>query len=458
MNVERVAALDALRGLAIAAMLLSGQLPQRVLPGWMYHAQNPPPLHAFNAAVPGITWVDLVFPLFLFALGAAIPLALAPALKRGETPAAVVRAAVRRAGLIACFAVYIRHISPHSVDLGEAWLDGLYALAGFALLFPMLARLPPGWTGTRRSAVRATGVAGAALLLAMFRDAQGAGFSWTRSDTIMLVLANVALSGALIWLCTRRRPALRAGLLGFLLALRLCHELPGWGSWLWHASPLPVLAPIAFQQYLFIVIPGTLAGDLLLRLARRPARPFAAANWALAAACLALLASCVTGLYARHSAATLLAVVVLALVIAAVLKRHGNREWRRLFALGSFLMLLGLAFEPYEGGIQKGVATLSYYLVGAGAGCVALLLLLSLQGWRKGAALSPFLGAGQNPMLAYTALHTLVTPVLTLSGLAPVLGRWGAGAMPGVLRALLLAGLVCAIAAWCVRRRLVLRA
>lgn len=32
---------------------------------WMFHAQTPPPTYAFNPDVPGITWVDLVFPFFL---------------------------------------------------------------------------------------------------------------------------------------------------------------------------------------------------------------------------------------------------------------------------------------------------------------------------------------------------------------------------------------------------------
>jgi predicted acyltransferase len=36
----------------------------------------PPPDHKFNPAIPGITWVDLVFPFFLFSMGVAIPLAL----------------------------------------------------------------------------------------------------------------------------------------------------------------------------------------------------------------------------------------------------------------------------------------------------------------------------------------------------------------------------------------------
>ncbi|NDH55065.1 MAG: DUF5009 domain-containing protein, partial [Betaproteobacteria bacterium] len=52
---DRALALDALRGLAILAMLLSGQLPfdANALPAWMYHAQVPPPHFVFNPNLPG---------------------------------------------------------------------------------------------------------------------------------------------------------------------------------------------------------------------------------------------------------------------------------------------------------------------------------------------------------------------------------------------------------------------
>ena len=74
---NRFDALDALRGIAILAMLLSSEMPfgANSLPAWMYHAQVPPPEHQFIPN-PGITWVDLVFPFFLFSMGAAFPLAM----------------------------------------------------------------------------------------------------------------------------------------------------------------------------------------------------------------------------------------------------------------------------------------------------------------------------------------------------------------------------------------------
>ena len=70
---NRALSIDALRGYAIITMVLSATIVHGVLPGWMHHAQVPPPDHIFNPDLPGLTWVDMVFPAFLFALGAALP-------------------------------------------------------------------------------------------------------------------------------------------------------------------------------------------------------------------------------------------------------------------------------------------------------------------------------------------------------------------------------------------------
>lgn len=81
---ERSYALDAFRGYAILTMVLSGCVVFGILPAWMYHAQTPPPSNLFNPDIPGITWVDLVFPFFLFAMGAAFPFSINKRLERGE--------------------------------------------------------------------------------------------------------------------------------------------------------------------------------------------------------------------------------------------------------------------------------------------------------------------------------------------------------------------------------------
>ena len=103
---NRALALDALRGLAILAMLLSGQLPfnQNALPSWMYHAQEPPPTFESIGTLPGISWVDLVFPLFLFAMGAAFPLALSRRMEN-KTPTWKLLAFVLERGFLLGFFV-----------------------------------------------------------------------------------------------------------------------------------------------------------------------------------------------------------------------------------------------------------------------------------------------------------------------------------------------------------------
>ena len=64
---NRAYAVDILRGLAIVGMVLSGYIAWNPdLPAWLFHAQLPPPSFVFDASVAGITWVDLVFPFFLF--------------------------------------------------------------------------------------------------------------------------------------------------------------------------------------------------------------------------------------------------------------------------------------------------------------------------------------------------------------------------------------------------------
>lgn len=72
---ERALAVDLLRGLAIVGMVLSGYISRNPdLPAWLFHAQLPPPSFAFDPSVPGITWVDLVFPVLPLLDGGCLPL------------------------------------------------------------------------------------------------------------------------------------------------------------------------------------------------------------------------------------------------------------------------------------------------------------------------------------------------------------------------------------------------
>ncbi len=81
---KRISSIDILRGIAIIGMIFCANIGfNSGLPAWMFHAQTPPPTYAFDPAAAGLTWVDLVFPFFLFSMGAAFPLAMRKKFENG---------------------------------------------------------------------------------------------------------------------------------------------------------------------------------------------------------------------------------------------------------------------------------------------------------------------------------------------------------------------------------------
>ena len=100
---KRIATIDILRGITIFAMILCANIYFPTLPAWMFHGQTPPPDYIFNPDVKGITWVDLVFPFFLFTMGAAFPLAMRKRLECGTSKWVVAGSLFRR--LVSAFPV-----------------------------------------------------------------------------------------------------------------------------------------------------------------------------------------------------------------------------------------------------------------------------------------------------------------------------------------------------------------
>jgi predicted acyltransferase len=96
----RLASLDALRGFAIASMVLVNN------PGSWKHI-HPPLAHAeWN----GCTFTDLVFPFFLFAAGLAMTLSLGRRAREGSDRPALLRTLARRAAVIFLIGVVLNFI------------------------------------------------------------------------------------------------------------------------------------------------------------------------------------------------------------------------------------------------------------------------------------------------------------------------------------------------------------
>src|SRR5437763_16625032 len=74
----RITSIDALRGLVILAMIYVNDISgAKHVPWWMKHFSD-----SFKGS--GMTFVDLVFPAFLFIVGMSIPFALGSRIARGD--------------------------------------------------------------------------------------------------------------------------------------------------------------------------------------------------------------------------------------------------------------------------------------------------------------------------------------------------------------------------------------
>src|SRR5262245_28267496 len=76
---QRITSIDALRGLVMFTMIFVNDLagaPHKVVPDWMVHFSD-------RHKGSGMTFVDLVFPAFLFIVGMSIPFSIRSRFARG---------------------------------------------------------------------------------------------------------------------------------------------------------------------------------------------------------------------------------------------------------------------------------------------------------------------------------------------------------------------------------------
>lgn len=442
---QRADALDALRGFAVLAMVLSGVIPRENLPAWMYHAQLPPPTHIFNPKGPGLTWVDLVFPFFLFSMGAAIPLAISRRFAKGWKIGAIVGSILQRGFLLGAFAILLQHVRPTVIDPEPNPEKWWLALWGFCLLFLMFVRWPATWSPWLRYGLTIAAWITGILFISNLQYPKGGGFSLTRSDIILIVLTNMAVFGSLIWLLTRSNPWLRVGLMAFVFAMRLSSRTEGWVKLIWAASPAPWIFQFEYLKYLFIIIPGTIVGDLIGRwIEYSSPEEDNLLHWStfrclgITLIMLSINLTLLVGLQARQVEQTTLITLALCLLGWLFLRNPGSiteNLLNRLYHWGFYWLILGLLFEPYEGGIKKDSATMSYFFVTTGMAILTLMaLIIMIDVFKQKRWLQLFIDNGVNPMIGYMGFANLIWPILVLNNWEPVILEMTSDPLTGFLR------------------------
>ena len=423
---DRALSIDALRGYAIITMVLSAAVVSGILPGWMYHAQTPPPFHTFNPDVPGLTWVDLVFPSFLFAMGAAFPFSIGKKIQKGVSKLKMALSALWRGVLLTYFAILIQHFYPYMTggDTTSQWL----AIGCFILLFPIYMRLPGNIPNWLRWAIQLTAMAIGFIAIQYIDYPNGYTFDLHTSNIIILILANMAVFASLLYIFTYNKPKLRIAILLLLFMVTISATVPNsWASTFMSYSPITWFYNPMYLKYLFIVIPGAFAGEVRVKwLAERKANGAVVTNepskvnaWTILFITLAIVIVNLYCLYMRYIGLNIILNLSLFMAGGIILKRltgYGTL-WRNLFIMGAFMILLGLAIEPFEGGIKKDPVTYSYLFTTSGLSFMTLIffsIICDFFRCHKGTAF--LVMSGQNPMVAYVADSLLIYPILILCG------------------------------------------
>ena len=172
----RITSIDALRGFVMFMMIFVNDLSGagKIVPDWMVHFSD---RHRDGS---GMTFVDLVFPAFLFIVGMSIPLAFGGRMAKGQPLRKTFgHVAIRTISLL-FIGILMVHETPDTATLGwsgDWWCVLMYfsAIAAFCSISPRPSALESRWNGWQAVSfcVRLAGVAALIWLAFAFRGAKG---------------------------------------------------------------------------------------------------------------------------------------------------------------------------------------------------------------------------------------------------------------------------------------------
>ena len=390
--VRRVTSIDIFRGLTMLVMIFVNDLGEvRGLPWWTYHAHRDQDV---------MTYVDMVFPFFLFIVGMSMPLAIARRLRQNSSPAALwIHVALRSCALIVLGLILANaaKADPSRMHIsGHAW--ELLGLAG-GILFWLV---PPRDTN-RPGVYRALRIVGPLLLVFVFvifrRTTSNGSPGWIDGSypEILGLIGYTYFAVALLYIPTRRW---------------------NWAPFVWLAA-LTTFCAIATAR--FIPPPEQIALYFW---------PFSNGAWAL--------------------------ITMAGIATSTILLRSDDKQATRtriLIAVAFAVTMLAAAWLLAPLGISKIRATPTWCLASSGAAVLAFLLLYWICDLRTSTRWAAFIRpAGENTLLTYL-LPDVYYALAALLGFSYLNHHLNAG-FPGALRSLVFTAFILAIAGALTRMRI----
>ena len=326
---QRILSIDAFRGLTILVMVFVNQLGGvSGVPQWARH---------MKADADAMSFVDVVFPAFLFIVGMSIPFALAQRQARGDDGAALQRHVLARSlGLIVLGLFMVNAedgFNPAAMPFNIGWWSlGLYACT--TLIWGVYGSAATGGSNTWR----AIGVLGLLVLSCAYRGGPD-GKAWMTHQwwgILGLIGWSYLISASAYLACRARLSVLLVATAACVAFYALCHAFP--------AATYPNWADLTDCGGLVCETSLTLLGVVTSVVffarpdERAPLRRFGQAA-ALAAACVvagALLrpAYTISKIYASPTWCLYSAAICIALFAAlyALVDLRGRARWVRFLA------------------------------------------------------------------------------------------------------------------------------
>jgi heparan-alpha-glucosaminide N-acetyltransferase len=261
-SAPRVVSIDIFRGLTMAVMIFVNELDSvRGLPWWTHHAPG-------NVDV--MTYVDMVFPFFLFIVGMSLPLSIAQRLKRNSSVLALWgHVVVRVLGLIVLGLILANAEKADAARMGisgSTWaLLGLISMALFLNVYVESERY-----AAYSRILRLLGLVGVIVLYAVFRRTTHDGHAaWIDGSypEILGLIGYTYLAVAILYIPTRRW--VWASSVWFVLLVALCVLSTG------RMITFPDRVPLYFWPFGngsmgCIVMAGVITSAIFLGTGRRP--------------------------------------------------------------------------------------------------------------------------------------------------------------------------------------------
>ena len=195
---QRIASIDAFRGITMAVMVFVNALDEvGGLPWWTHHAK---------ASWDVMTYVDMVFPFFLFAIGLSLPLAVERRYQRKPSATALWAHVVIRSIWLVVLGLMLANVDQADQARmkisGQLWaLLGMLCAALFLLDYSGLKRMRP-----YAPMLQAIGIAGMVMLFAIFRRTVEGHSAWIDFPypEILGLIGFTYFSAALLYIPTRR--------------------------------------------------------------------------------------------------------------------------------------------------------------------------------------------------------------------------------------------------------------